>query len=259
MSAEGKKLLWISISAVVFVLLVLAAGFWLLSPKKGGAQAPAAISNSAPPKAQDPQDFLSAPPQAPSIEQPRNQDGGVIIVYGDKPTLPAAGTAAAAASGQASSSAPAAGTAAGSTASGSASTASAAGATVASSKPAVSAAAKSTAPAVSTSGAAKPKPKTTVSAAKAPPAKAAKIDEYWIQAASFTSRGRADDLKQALADKGIAALISVKDIASKSWYRVRIGPYSSKGEADGWMGRLKDVPGCDQAWVSKLTSTKVKQ
>ena len=268
MSAEGKKLLWISISAVVFVLLVLAAGFWLLSPKKGGAQAPAAISNSAPPKAQDPQDFLSAPPPTPALEQPRNQDGGVIIVYGDKPTLPAAAGP------------PAGHRAVPPAASPRVPCQSAPFPQRAPPRPPVPlrrplpapplwAAPRRRPPPLRANPPSRPlqlrrrqpprRPKASVTASRVTPAKAAKVDEYWIQAASFTSRGRADDLKQGLADRGIAALISVKDISGKSWYRVRVGPYSAKAEAEGWMGRLKDLPGCADAYVSKLTSTKAKQ
>jgi cell division septation protein DedD len=248
MSAERKKLLWISISACVFVLLVLAVGFALLSPKKGGAQAPAAIANGAPPKAQDPQDFLSAPPPAPApaLEQPRNQDGGVIVVYGDKPKLPE-GEQPASALPSATAPAPAAAAPAAPAAAGTA-----AGAATSNASSVPGKAASPAAPTV---------PAKAQSAAKAPAAKSAspRTDEFWIQAASFTSRGKADDLKQVLADRGIAALISVKGISSKSWYRVRVGPYLAKAEADGWLGRLKDLPGCAEAYVSKLTATKPKQ
>lgn len=251
MSAERKKLLWISLSACVFVLVVLAVGFALLSPKRGAAMAPAAIGNGAPPKAQDPQDFLSAPPQAPApaaLEQPRGQDGGVIVVYGDKPKLPEGGQASGAAS-------PANGAA----------SATSSGVPPSASFPAASAAAvgvpgKAPQPSTTSSAAPAKAPQAGASpaAAKKPLAKPAsqKVDEFWIQAASFTSRGRADDLKQALADKGIAALISVKDISGKSWYRVRIGPYTVKADADDWLGRLKDTPGCAEAYVSKLRAAK---
>ena len=228
MSAERKKLLWISISACVFVLIILAVGFILLTPKKNGAQAPAAIGNSAAPKAQDPQDFLSAPPPAPlppaALTPPHNQDGGMIIVYGDKPninsTINVPSTTAPTASTPTQTPTPAAKVA--------------------------------------------PTPAATVpvkaSAAKKPVLKpvSVKIDEYWIQAASFSSRGRADELKQGLSEKGVAALITVKDISGKSWYRVRIGPYSMKADADGWLGRLKAIPGCTEAYVSRMIATKKK-
>jgi DedD protein len=235
MSAERKKLLWISISACVFVLIVLAVGFFLLTPKKGGELAPATIGNSAPPKAQDPQDFLSAPPPTPSLEQPKPQDGNVIIVYGDKPApIAASGTA------------PAAGTAATGATPGAAGTAPAAASPV---------------PEVMTPASAA-KPKKPEAAKPAPkPAKPVmvKVAEYWIQAASFLSRGKADELKQSLAEKGIAALIVVKDIQGKSYYRVRVGPYSAQAEAEGWLTRLKALAGCGEAYVSKTVVQKAKK
>jgi DedD protein len=237
MSAERKKLLWISISACVFVLLVLAVGFFLLTPKKGGALAPATIGNSAPPKAQDPQDYLSAPP-APSIEQPRNQDGGVTIIYGDKPkpSEPAQASQAQGAAGAASS--PAASPEA-----------------AAAPAPQAPAAAK---PAAAAKSPAASKPAAASAAASAKPA-TVKVEEYWIQAASFASRGRADELKQSLAEKGVASLISVKDISGKSYYRVRVGPYSVKAEAADWLSRIKPLPGCAEAYVSATVVQKPKK
>lgn len=241
MSAERKKLLWISISACVFVLLVLGAGFFLFMPKKGGASAPATVGNSAPPKAQDPQDFLSAPPPTPALEQPHTQDGGVIIVYGDKPPA----TAAPAPAGGSLPSTP---------------VPSASGASPAPIPSALPAAAAATAAPAGKAAKAPAAAKTTPATAPSPKKPSTvKVDEYWIQAASFTSRGRADELKQGLADKGIAALISVKDISGKSWYRVRVGPYSVKADAEGWLGRLKSIAGCAEAYVSKTISTKIKQ
>ncbi|MCX7023950.1 MAG: SPOR domain-containing protein [Spirochaetes bacterium] len=79
------------------------------------------------------------------------------------------------------------------------------------------------------------------------------VDEYWIQASSFASRERAEGLKASLAEKGLASVITVKDVDGKSYFRVRIGPYSKKGEADGWLSRIKAFDGCDEAFVSKTT------
>ena len=255
MSAEGKKLLWISISVCAFVLVLFAVGIAILSPKKGGAQAPAAIGNSAPPKAQDPQDFLSAPPPVPTLEQPRNQDGNMVIVYGDKPNLPAASSTTTPAT--AAGALPATGTVSAGAATGAATLPVPAVAPAAASQSADQARAAA-APAVAVAPV--KAPRVSVPAARKILARptSAKVQEFWIQAASFTSRGRADDLKQALADKGIAALIIVKDISGKSWYRVRVGPYSAQAEAGDWLKRLKDLPACSEAYVSKLTATKVK-
>ena len=251
MSAERKKLLWISLSACVFVLAVLAVGFALLSPKRGAAMAPAAIGNGAPPKAQDPQDFLSAPPQAPApaaLEQPRGQDGGVIVVYGDKPKLPEGGQASGAAS-------PANGAA----------SATSSGVPPSASFPAASAAAvgvpgKAPQPSTTSSAAPAKAPQAGASpaAAKKPLAKPAsqKVDEFWIQAASFTSRGRADDLKQALADKGHRGPHQRQGHIGQKLVSRAHRPQTVKADADDWLGRLKDTPGCAEAYVSKLRAAK---
>jgi DedD protein len=247
MSEERKKLLWISISACVFGLVLIGAGFFLFAPKAGGAAAPATIGNFAAPKAQFPQEYLSTPLPAPANDESKRTigpDGNYYVVYGDEigqgqgaaaagtapSQVPAGSTPPAAATGAA------AGTAAG-TAAGSASPAKAAGA------------AKATPPKTGAPKSATAQPAKAVKPSAATPKP--KSGDYWIQAASFTSRGRADDLKQGLSDKGIASLISVKDIVGKSWYRVRVGPYSTKAEAEGWLGRLKSLPQCAEAYVSK--------
>jgi cell division protein FtsN len=247
MSAERKKLLWISIIASVFVLLVLATGFFLLAPKKGSAQAPATIGNSAPPKAQDPQDYLSAPPPTPSLEQPKSQDGSVIVVYGDKPTLPS----------------PSVPGAAGSAPQAEAPASEGASAADKSAPREVPPSAAPAAPAQKAPSAKSAAPRQTAAkslASKPSEAKPAMVraDQYWIQAGSFASRGRADELKQSLAEKGMAALITVKDASGKSLYRVRIGPYASEPEASGWLAKIKGLDGCSAAYVIKSIAKKAK-
>ena len=252
MSAENKKLLWIGIAVSAFVLALAVAGVFLFAPHKGSAQAPATINNTAAPKVADPQDYLSVPPElgqsaaTPDAGASPAGQGDVIIVYGDKPEDLAPPTAAdtaalassATAAGQAgtgSSAAPAAAT-----------TAPAATATkpAASTKPASSGAAAATA----TKPKASPTPATV-----APPRPSA--EQYWIQVASFTKRGNADDLKESLSKKGMAASIMVKDIDGKSWYRVRIGPYATKAEAEGWLAKIRGIAGCEEAGIWKPSTS----
>ena len=263
MSAERKKLLFLSLAALVFIAILCAAGFLLFTPKKGSAQAPATIGNSAPPKAQDPQDYLSTPPAGPSLEQPKSQDGNVIVVYGDKPTLPATNAPnAASAAPQAEPSAPE------SVAAGKGATATDKGVPnegATSSTPAAAAAKKTPSAKSVSTGAASAKSVASKSAAKplakpAAPAKpgVVKADQYWIQAGSFSSRGRADELQQGLAEKGMAALITVKDVSGKSLYRVRIGPYVSEPEANDWLAKIKGLDGCSAAYVLNSSAKKTK-
>ena len=247
MSAENKKLLWIGIAVSAFVLALAVAGVFLFAPRKGSAQAPATINSTAAPKVADPQDYLSVPPElgqsatSPDAGASQAGQGDVIIVYGDKPEDLAPPTAADTAA--LASSASAAGQAGAATAAAPAATASK---PAASTKPATSGAA------ATSTAAAKPKASSTSAAPAAPKPS---TEQYWIQVASFTKRGNADDLKESLSKKGMAASIMVKDIDGKSWYRVRIGPYASKAEAEGWLAKIRRIAGCEEAGIWKPSAS----
>jgi len=251
MSAENKKLLWIGIAVSAFVLALAVAGVFLFAPHKGSALAPATVNNTAAPKVADPQDYLSVPPElgqsatTPDAGPSQAGQGDVIIVYGDKPEDLAPPTAADTAA--LASSATAAGQAgAGTAAAPTAATAPAASSTkpAASTRPATAGAA--------TTSTARPKASSTAPVAAAPKPSA---DQYWIQVASFTKRGNADDLKESLSKKGMAASIMVKDIDGKSWYRVRIGPYATKAEAEGWLTKIRGIAGCEEAGIWKPSTS----
>ncbi len=241
MSAENKKLMGIAVALCVLVLVISVAGVLFFVPKKGATMAPATVANNAAPKAADPQDFLSLPPQSMPTEQAPNKDGDIIVIYGDKPASISPGLGAgippttvddAAVLQAAANSAAGGGTAA--------------AAAAAAAKPAVASAKSGGSPA-----------KTAVAKPTAAKAAAARpVDEYWIQAASFSSRGKADDLKDTIAKKGLSSIITVKDINGKSWYRVRIGPYASTAEATGWLTKIKTVAGCEEAGIWKGATEK---
>jgi DedD protein len=87
-------------------------------------------------------------------------------------------------------------------------------------------------------------------AAAAAPAQAAKTwTNYWVQAGSFTSRTRADTAKETLASKGITSIIENNEYVGKIWYRVRIGPYTSRNEADYWLALIQTLEGFEQSEV----------
>jgi DedD protein len=248
MSPERSRIIWITVAVTAFILAVSIAGVFLFYPRNDAGSAPATFGNVAVPKAADPQDYLATPPAVPDQTISRQGNGDIVVIYGDKPaSLPphlgplpggsqfnpdgsvmaqpledSASAASAKASGTASATATATATAT------------------------VAAPAPKAAPAARTVAKAPP----AKAVAKAAPVKKPAAEEFWIQAASFTERSKADGLRESLGEKGLAALITVKDINGKSWYRVRIGPYSAKAEADGWVTRVRSVNGCAEAWVS---------
>lgn len=83
-----------------------------------------------------------------------------------------------------------------------------------------------------------PAPKKKVAAAPSPKAPALS-SKYWVQAASFTNKKSADSARAALDDNKIPAeVFTYKDNKDKLFYRVRVGPYTTKSEAEYWKTRV---------------------
>jgi len=78
-------------------------------------------------------------------------------------------------------------------------------------------------------------------------------ENYWVQAGSFSSQVRAEDVRENLASKGITAIIENRDINGQNFFRVRIGPYTSQNEADYWLAIVKTIDGFEgsQIWQSR--------
>jgi DedD protein len=223
MPLETRKVLWTVLSVVIVLVVAMGIALALAYPRGSSAGAPASVAAVAPPRSPSPEAYVQAVEPAPvPTPAPAPATGSdIIIVYGDKPAASALpGTTDA-----------------------SITPVPAAGLTQATQKPYTPAASSPTKPAV-----AKP---ATAQTAVAKPAAPRTVSEYWIQAAAFTSRSRADDLQRELAANGLSTLITLKDIDGTTWYRVRIGPYLSEAEAKGWLGKIKVLAGCSEAYVSK--------
>lgn len=227
MPVETKKVLWTVISVGLFLVVFFGTALLLFAPRKGAPQAPAAIGNEAPPRAVEPDEYLRNPAPAPDPAAPLPAaPGEVVIVYGENP--PAAALPGAAAPGSPT---------------GAAQTAPAGTALPAPAKSGsyTPAAAPSAKPPAAKPSAPAPKPKTVT------------VTEWWIQASSPTSRSRAESLQAELARQGLSSVITLKDVDGTTHYRVRIGPYTSEKEAIGWRDRVRALPDCAEAYVSKTT------
>jgi len=112
-------------------------------------------------------------------------------------------------------------------------------------KQAAPAAKPKAAPAKQSAPAAKPK------AAPAKQAAPAKEINYWVQTGSFKSKSRADNAKEFLASKGIVSIISNTTVNGEIVYRVRVGPYASKSQADYWLSLIKEIDGMQNSQVWK--------
>jgi DedD protein len=57
-----------------------------------------------------------------------------------------------------------------------------------------------------------------------------------------------------LAAKGITSLIENRDVEGKTFFRVRVGPYTSQNEADYWRELIKSIGGFEESQVWRSAS-----
>jgi DedD protein len=125
------------------------------------------------------------------------------------------------------------------------------------------AAQSSTAAAKTTSGSSAVRTGTVQNAASAPARQAQPVssapaasasakrnyESYWVQAGAFSTQIRAEDVKETLKTKGLAAVIETYNLQGKDFYRVRVGPYTSRNEADYWLALIKGIQGFEESQI----------
>jgi cell division protein FtsN len=82
------------------------------------------------------------------------------------------------------------------------------------------------------------------------------VTQYWIQAGSFASRSRAEQTQTALSDKGINARLTSVDVSGTTFFRVRIGPYDAKPEAEKFLDWIKEIDTFGSSYISEVYTTR---
>ncbi|QEN05705.1 SPOR domain-containing protein [Thiospirochaeta perfilievii] len=98
--------------------------------------------------------------------------------------------------------------------------------------------------------------KTTVVKPKKVQQKLVTIKAYWIQVGSFSSSAQANKSVDLLKSKGLSSRVVLKSVNGKSVYRVRIGAYESKDEADKFLSEVQKIDGYSGSYVSESTTQK---
>lgn len=115
---------------------------------------------------------------------------------------------------------------------------------------------------------AKPEHKNTAKAAKAgqnksvsakPSVKEPEIVQYWVQVTALTSRKSADEARNKLGENQITAdVFTYTDNKKQLFYRVRVGPYTTKSEAEYWRTKISKIDSFQNS-SSYITSTTVSK
>lgn len=90
---------------------------------------------------------------------------------------------------------------------------------------------------------------TAVPAAATARSTARTTDNFWVQAGSFSTVGRAEGVKDTLASKGITSIIENRVVDGTTYYRVRIGPYTTRNDAEYWLALIQSINGFESSQI----------
>lgn len=123
-----------------------------------------------------------------------------------------------------------------------------------SAKPAQNTETKASKPATKTVAAANTNTQKATSAPKAEPKKT----QYWVQVAAYSNKKGAEGARTILDENKIPSdIFTYRDNKDKLYYRVRVGPYTTKSEAEYWRTRIIKISDIDNAGDSYITSTTI--
>lgn len=74
---------------------------------------------------------------------------------------------------------------------------------------------------------------------------------YWVQTASLSSRLNAENARDTLAERHMNVEIFTKETTSGTTYRVRVGPFKNKTEAEYWLKKVKAIKGFEGSYITQ--------
>jgi len=94
----------------------------------------------------------------------------------------------------------------------------------------------------------KPEPKKVVKVQE-PAYKEITVQVYWIQVGSYSSLTKAENVSSYLKGKGLTSTVQSKEVNGNAVYRVRIGAFNTKEEADKFSTQVKALNGYEESFV----------
>ncbi len=225
---EQKKILWILFSVTLFLLVVVGTGFIWFFPRGGDLPETAESSPSGETvSAFDPVEWVrTGPAEYPGLQEPEegakdagSADDDFVIVYGETDRAEETETAEKPITPSVESARPAP-------------------------KPQKSVTAEP--PVSAPAPAQKPQPVSRI----------VQVTEYWIQAGSFQSRSGAEEANRLLSEKGFSGRLTTKQVDGSDYYRVRLGPYAKKEEAEKFLNWVKEVDQFGSSYISQVRVSK---
>ena len=85
------------------------------------------------------------------------------------------------------------------------------------------------------------------------------VTKFWVQIASYSNKKSAEGARSILSDNKIPSdIFTYNGDGNKLYYRVRIGPYTTKSEASYWQNKILKIKEFEKA-ESYVTSTQAEK
>jgi len=208
---EKNRILWVMLSAALFLVVVLAGGLFFLKPK---IEEEIAVNTGVAGVGQDFDvfEYVRGKSELPGLEEKDEGPQEMVIVIGE---VEESGVTQ------------------------------------------MEAGAKEESPVIKEKQPAPPAPSVTVRPAVVKAVKPAevkprevKVKEYWIQTGSYSSHFRAEDMAGMLTNQGLSGRVTTREVDGRTFFRVRIGPYAEKAEAEKFLSWVRDVKGLETSYIS---------
>ncbi len=76
-----------------------------------------------------------------------------------------------------------------------------------------------------------------------------RVTEYWIQVIASQSLDRVRELQDDLETRGLPGRITSAEVSGEMFYRLRVGPYMDRGEAEKFLGWIRGIDGFQPAQI----------
>lgn len=79
-----------------------------------------------------------------------------------------------------------------------------------------------------------------------------RVTEHWIQLISSPNKERVDAVRDRLREEySLGGRLTTREIDSSTYYRLRVGPYDDRGEAEKFLAWIREIDGFSEAYISE--------
>jgi cell division septation protein DedD len=81
-------------------------------------------------------------------------------------------------------------------------------------------------------------------------------NDFWVQTGAFSTMTSAEKVKETLSTKGITSIVEDGIVNGRTLFRVRVGPYTSRNEANYWLALIQSMDGFEDSQVRTTESLR---